>query len=607
MGFNEIINDMSLKKKVVGSAALLIILIFTVGFTGFFGIYSIKENMDNGLVLNVAAGDSAMKMDIAVRTAIDAAEKYFLGKKEAKNEFRNLITEFDTFETELESMDLDYEERKSLDTIIKLHGQFEDAGLKFFDAVDESNNGADDSSVLAAFDKFDASAGELITALSKFRDMQAVEAETAKKETENLYQFAIKSLIILTIMSAALGFWSSVALSRSVTEPVINLLSASNQIAGGDLTGEISYKSNDEIGQLCATTRKMVINLRELVGHIQQNAAKVSASADLMSASIEVMNVSMEEMNKTSEQLRNGSHSVAIASQQIAAGAQQQSERINEVSGALSDMSSGIQRVANNSHRAAEGTEAANNLTEEVSKVAKKLAEKMDEIEWSVGESAKAIRELESKSSQIGEIVRMIKGIADQTNLLALNAAIEAARAGEHGRGFAVVADEVRSLAEESGNAAKQIEGLIKEVQKGTEKAVSSMEIGTAEVAAGGESLKSTMDSLKRVIEAIRNAYYLVQEISAATEEQAASIEEITRSIQDVSAISEETASGSQETSATSQQQSSAIEQQVDAIDDITAVMNQLATSSKDLAVMSDNLEGALKQFRLGSSSSSTE
>jgi methyl-accepting chemotaxis protein len=163
----------------------------------------------------------------------------------------------------------------------------------------------------------------------------------------------------------------------------------------------------------------------------------------------------------------------------------------------------------------------------------------MEEIRKASMESATAIKELDNKSKQIGEIVSLITNIADQTNLLALNAAIEAARAGEHGRGFAVVADEVRKLAEESRDAAKEISRLISQIQHDTGVVVGSVERGNITVASGVEALNETVGAMKEIVQGAIKTAEMVQEIAAAAQEQSASIEQITASVEEITSISD--------------------------------------------------------------------
>jgi methyl-accepting chemotaxis protein len=207
----------------------------------------------------------------------------------------------------------------------------------------------------------------------------------------------------------------------------------------------------------------------------------------------------------------------------------------------------------------------------------------MDAIKGATNTSSGVIKELESKSNQIGEIVDIITNIADQTNLLALNAAIEAARAGEHGRGFAVVADEVRKLAENSGTAASQIAELLTEIKNGTHEAVSSMDAGSQTVEDGVTALTGTVEAVQKIVEESNRIAVMAENIAAAAEEQSASIEEVTATVDEVASISQEAAAGTQQTSAAMEQQS--------------ATVQEISKSSQLLAEMASDMQEIVGKY----------
>lgn len=344
-------------------------------------------------------------------------------------------------------------------------------------------------------------------------------------------------------------------------------------ISNNDLSQAITVKGVGDFKVLTDGIENSRQSLNTVVSMVHSSSRNVAATSEEMAASV-------EEMSSSSTQVTNTVNEISM-------GAQSQAAKTEEVSRAMVDMTTTVQEVALNSQKTAENAKDSNELINDLGRITADLLVKMASIKDASSESSTVIKELDGKSKQIGEIVSLITSIADQTNLLALNAAIEAARAGEHGRGFAVVADEVRKLAEDSGNAAKQIATLITEIQEGTHNAVTSMQQGSEEVETGATALNEVAEVIENVVDSGTHVAHMIQDIAAAAEEQSASIEEVTSSIQEVSAISQESAAGTQEASAAVQEQ--------------TATMQELAKSAEDLSSLAGEMKGVVDKFILDS------
>ena len=259
----------------------------------------------------------------------------------------------------------------------------------------------------------------------------------------------------------------------------------------------------------------------------------------------------------------------------MAAGAQEQSSQATEVAGAVEQMTKTIYETTKNTVQATEASKNAGVIAKDGGRVVEETIVGMNRIAEVVRKSADTVQELGKSSDQIGEIVQVIDDIADQTNLLALNAAIEAARAGEQGRGFAVVADEVRKLAERTSKATKEIATMIKQIQKDTYDAVDSMQEGTRQVEDGKLLAEKAGASLEEIIVGAERVVDIVTQVAAASEEQSSAAEQISKNIESISTVTNESASGIQ----------------------------QIAHASEDLNRLTLNLQELIAQFKLDNSS----
>ena len=310
-------------------------------------------------------------------------------------------------------------------------------------------------------------------------------------------------------------------LQKSVTE----FLTIVSQIARGDLTlrGRVS---NDALG-----------NVVDSVNYMLDNFAKV-----------------LERVRKAAIDVQSSANEILIASEEMSTGAIQQDQEITNTSSAVEQLTVSMKQVSNNAEASAEAARRALDAAEQGNRSVRDTLEGMQRIRSSVQATAKRIKALGDRSLEISEIVNVINDITEQTNLLALNAAIEAARAGEAGRGFAVVADEVRKLAEHSRNATKDIAALIKAIQAETNDAVIVMEEGTKEVEIGAKLADQAGRALDAISTVVRQSAELVQEISLASKQQVRGTEGVANAMQIISNITRQTSQGARQTARTVEQ-----------------------------------------------------
>jgi len=255
----------------------------------------------------------------------------------------------------------------------------------------------------------------------------------------------------------------------------------------------------------------------------------------------------LKEVNEAVHSTAGAANEISSATEEMAAGAQEQSAQTNEVASAVEEMTKTIFETSRNASNAAEAAKTAGTKASDGGSVVNQTINGMDRIADVVTKSAEKVFTLGQNSDKIGEIVQVIDDIAEQTNLLALNAAIEAARAGEQGRGFAVVADEVRKLAERTSKATREIADMIKQIQKDTSDAVDSMKTGTMQVEEGKKLARSAGNVLVEIVGEAQKVSDLVIQVAAASEEQSAASEQISKNIESISSVTHQTASGVQQ------------------------------------------------------------
>ena len=468
-------------------------------------------------------------------------------------------------------------------------------------------------------------AAQRLSRYQQARLQQALEAARAAG-------FNARSLMtIMAVAAGLIGSFFAFMVARAITAPARHVAAAATKLAQGDLTQEeLQIRSQDELGDMARAFNRMIGNLKQVIGQVTKASGDLMTRSDEMSltageaarateqiaGTIQQVAAGASEQNKTAQETKAAVEELKKAIEQIAAGAQEQSHAVHEMARAMGQMSSAVEGVVASVGAMSSSAAQTMETAREGGKTVRLTVEGIEEIRSTVLTAAEKMQELGAHSRRVGEIVQVISEIADQTNLLALNAAIEAARAGEHGKGFAVVADEVRKLAERSAASAKQIAQLIESMQSGVAEAVAAMNRGTDKVQTGtelagkaGEALESILaafeglnrqiqgisqdavemrDGLAKVSVSVENVARITEEHTAATEEMTAQSEQVSRAIENIAAITEQTAASVEQVSAAAEEMSSSVAQ-----------MSAAARSVADMAKELRELVGRFKVWTL--------
>jgi methyl-accepting chemotaxis protein len=383
----------------------------------------------------------------------------------------------------------------------------------------------------AAVQRFTTANADVVNATTETK----AQGKAITQTSDAMYDFQLKARqentdraltlqISFTLLALMLGVLAAILITRQITKPLQNTLLVVERIASGDLSHDVVVTRRDEIGELQQGIQRMGSTLRDLISGIRDGVTQIASAAEQLSA----------------------------VTEQTSAGVNSQKVETDQVATAMNEMSATVQEVARNAEQASMAASVADTEARAGDKVVGEAVAQIERLAAEVGRSADAMTQLEQESDKIGKVMDVIKAVAEQTNLLALNAAIEAARAGEAGRGFAVVADEVRGLAQRTQQSTEEIETLVSGLQNGTRQ-VSSIMLSSRELTDSSVTLtRKAGTSLSSITQTVSSIQAMNQQIAAAAEQQSSVAEEISRSIISVRDISEQTASASEETAASS-------------------------------------------------------
>lgn len=558
------LQNVKIRTKILGLLGLAIVFLLVIGITGYVVMNTMGNNaramyeeklVPNTLVEALLFGNS--QMDSLQLEMLLTKDEAFI--KQIQQQIAQTRDKNQAVRKQLEQLPLSERAQEQYQAFINLIPKNNEAKKKV-DAFAVANQ--KEEAYKEYVTSFKPIRAEMIKNLENVVKYNEEDAKAFYEKSIQSSKFATTVIVVVTLLAVLLCSLIGYGIASMITRPIRHIQQLMAQAQDGDLTVSGTYRSRDEIGLLTSDFNGMIAGLRALIVKISMEAQNLSASSEQLLAS--------------SEQSAQSTNQVVQAIQEIAGGADQQYQSTAESVRAMEEMATGINRIAEfSSSVSAMSVEASREAAEGNTSIQNAVSQ-MDLIRTSVSESAQMVHQLGIRSQEIGQIVDVITDISAQTNLLALNAAIEAARAGEHGRGFAVVADEVRKLAEQSRQSAEQISGIIKQIQSETKTAVVAMDKGSREVENGTVVMKEAGEAFRNILVAVQEVANQMQEVSAASEEMSAGTEQITASLHQMKSISEAAFSKTESVAAASEEQLATMEEISDAVNALTKMAQEM-------------------------------